>query len=117
MHKINVMLSSRPRLLSDVMRNLIARQPDMKVVGEVIDPNELLFALQTTSADVIIITPLKANGYPKICVELLKEHPQLRILILTENSETVYIFQSGSNRKCIKKPSERLIFNAIRNRQ
>ena len=115
MHKINVMLSSRPRLLSDVMRNLIERQPDMIIVGDVIDPIELLFALQTKSADVIIITPLKANGYPKICVQLLKKHPQLRILILTIESEAVFIYQSGLPRKHIEKPSEQVILDAIRN--
>ena len=115
MHKINVMLSSRPRLLSDVMRNLIERQPDMIIAGDVIDPIELLFALQTMSADVIIITPLKANGYPKICFQLLKKHPQLRILILTIESEAVFIYQSGLPGKRIEKPSEQVILDAIRN--
>ena len=109
------MLSSRPRLLSDVMRNLIERQPDMIIAGDVIDPIELLFALQTMSADVIIITPLKANGYPKICSQLLKKHPQLRILILTIESEAVFIYQSGLPRKRIEKPSEQVILDAIRN--
>ena len=60
MSKINVMFSSRPKLLSEVIRNLIEHQPDMQVVGEVVDPIELIFALRETSVDVVIITPLKA---------------------------------------------------------
>ena len=115
MPKINVMLSSRPKLLSDVMRNLIERQPDMIIVGDVIDPIELLYVLRTTSADVIIITPLKANGYPKICIQLLKKHPQLKILILTIESKAVFIYQSGLPRKRIERPSEQIILDAIRN--
>ena len=114
MHKINVMFSSRPKLLSEVIRNLIERQPDMKVVGEVINPLELIFALRETPVDVVIITPLKTNGEPRICIQLLKEHPRLRILILTEESEAVYIFQSGSPRKCIERPSEQTIIDVIR---
>ncbi len=114
MPKIYVMFSSRPKLLSEVIRNLIDRQPDMKVVGEVIDPIELIFALRETPVDVVIITPLKANGEPRICAQLLKEHPRLRILILTGESEAVYIFQSGSSRTCIKKPSEQVILDVIR---
>jgi DNA-binding NarL/FixJ family response regulator len=94
---------------------MIERQPDMKVVGEVIDPIELIFALRETSADVVIITPHKANGDPRICGQLLKEHPLLRILILTGESETAYIYQAGLYRKCIEKPSERSILSAIRN--
>lgn len=114
MAKINVMFSSRPKLLSDIIHNLINRQPDMEVVGEVIDPIELIFALRVMPVDVVIITPLKANGNPRICSQLLKEHPQLRILILTVESETVFIYQSGSRRKRIERPSERSILNAIR---
>jgi DNA-binding NarL/FixJ family response regulator len=84
------------------------------VVGEVINPLELIFALRETPVDVVIITPLKANGEPRICIQLLKEHPRLRILILTEESEAVYIFQSGSPRKRIERPSEQTIIDVIR---
>ncbi len=117
MPKINVMLSSRPKLLSDVMHNLIKRQPEMKLVAEVIDPIELIFALRITSADVVIITPLKANGNPKICGQLLKEHPRLKILILTQESERVYVYQSGFDRMRIEKPSEQTILDIILNRK
>ena len=114
MPKIKVMFSSRPKLLSEVIRNLIERQPDMQVVGEVIDPIELIFALRETPVDVVIITPHKANGDPRICSQLLKEHPLLRILILTGESEAIYIYQLGKQRKCIERPSEKLILDAIR---
>ena len=114
MPKINIMFSSRPKLLSEVIRNLIEHQPDMQVVGEVVDPIELIFALRETSVDVVIITPIKANGNPRICSQLLKEHPQLIILTLTEENEAVYIFQSGKGRECIEKPSEQSILGAIR---
>ena len=114
MHKINIMLSSRPRLLSDVMRNLIERQPDMIIVGDVIDPIKLIFALQVTPADVVIITPHKANGAPRICDQLLKEYPKLTILILTQESESVYIFKSGLHRKRIERPSEQTLLDMIR---
>ena len=114
MPKINVMFSSRPKLLSEVIGNLIERQPDMKAVGEVIDPIELIFALRKTPVDVVIISPLNANGEPRICLQLLKEHPKLRILILTEESEAVFIYQSGSNTERIERPSEQSILGAIR---
>ena len=88
----------------------------MIIVGDIIDPLELMVALQTMSADVIIITPLKANGYPKICIQLLNKHPQLKILILTiKKSEAVFIYQSGLPRKRIERSSEQVIPDAIRN--
>ena len=109
------MFSSRPKLLSEVIRNLIERQPDMRVAGEVIDPIELIFALRETSVDVVIVTPHKANGTPRICGQLFKEHPPLTILILVAESEAVYIYRSGTPRQCIEKPSEKTILDAIRN--
>jgi len=113
MPKIKVMFSSRPKLLSEVIRNLIERQPDMQVVGEVIDPIELIFALREKPVDVVIITPHRTDGDPRICIKLLKEHPKLRILMLTGESEAVYIFRAGSRRELIEKPSEQIIIDVI----
>jgi len=36
MKKIKVLLSSQPKLYAEVIRNLIAHQPDMEVVGELL---------------------------------------------------------------------------------
>lgn len=108
------MFSSRPKLLSEVIRNLIERQPDMVVVGEVVDPIELIFALRETPVDVVIITPHKVDGNPRICIQLLKEHPRLKILMLTGDSEALYIYQSGVRRNHIERPSEQVIINVIR---
>jgi hypothetical protein len=47
----------------------------MMMVGEVVDPIKLLNATRETAVDVVIVTPLKANGEPKICSHLLAEHP------------------------------------------
>lgn len=41
MHKINVMLSSRPELLSEVNRNLIERPSDMIVTEEYLYINQI----------------------------------------------------------------------------
>ncbi|RQV99016.1 DNA-binding response regulator [bacterium] len=114
MTKISIMLSSRPKLLSEVIRNLIENQPDMMLAGEVVDPLELLPALRETPVNVVVITPIKANGMPRICGQLLKEHPQLRILTLTPESETVTIYQSGSQKTCSERPTSQLILDVIR---
>ena len=108
------MLSSRPKLLSEVIRNMIEHQPDMAVVGEVIDPIELIFALRETPVDVVIITPHKANGDPRICVQLLKEHPLLKIVMLTGKNEAVFIYQKDFRKKHIEKPSKQMIIDIIR---
>ena len=114
MRKIRVMLASRPKMISDVIRNIIERQPDMLMVGEVIDPIKLLFATKETEVDVVIVTPLKADGEPKICSHLLAEHPRLKVVTLSSKGEAAYLYQSGIPRLCINEPCGQSIIGAIR---
>ena len=114
MQKIKVMLASRPQMLSDVIRNMIDRQPDMIMVGDVIDPIKLLFAIRETPVDVVIVTPLKANGEPKICSHLLMKYPSLKVFTLSAKGEAAYLYQSGVPKLRIDDPSGQSIFEAIR---
>jgi DNA-binding NarL/FixJ family response regulator len=114
MRKIKVMLASRPKMLSDVIRNIIERQSDMILVGDVIDPIKLLFASRETAIDVVIITPLKTDGVPRICSHLLAEYPHLKILTLSETGEAAFLYQLGCDKKCIDNPSEQSILCVIR---
>ena len=108
------MLSSRPKLLSVVIRNLIEHQPDMQVVGEVLDPLQLLRVSRQILVDVVIITALRANGEPKICHLLLAEHPLLKIVTQSASGETAYLYQSGLLKKRIDEPSGQAILDVIR---
>ena len=114
MEKIKVLLSSRPKLLSEVIRYLIEHQPDMEVVGEVLDPLQLLTVSRKTVVDVVIITPLKANGEPKICHQLLAEHPLLIIVTQSSKGDVAYLYQSGMDKQRIDEPSGPSILIAIR---
>jgi DNA-binding NarL/FixJ family response regulator len=111
---IKVLLSSRPKLLSEVIRNLIEHQADMEVVGEVLDPLQLLRFSRQILVDVIIITPLRANGEPKICHLLLAEHPRLKIVTQSASGEVAYLYQSGQLKKRIDEPSGQAILDVIR---
>ena len=114
MQKIKVMLASRPQMLSAIIRNLINRQPDMITVGDVIDPIKLLFAIREMPVDVVIVTPLKANGEPKICSHLLLEYPSLIVITLSAKGEAAYLYQSGTPKLRFDDPSGQTILSAIR---
>jgi len=114
MKKLKVLLSSRPKLLSEVIRYMIEHQPDMEVVGEVLDPLQLVNFSRKTVVDAIIITPLKANGEPKICHLLLAEHPLLIIVTQSSKGEAAYLYQSGMDKQRIEEPSGESILGIIR---
>jgi DNA-binding NarL/FixJ family response regulator len=86
----------------------------MEVVGEVLDPIELLFAARATPADAVIVTPLDSKGEPRICRHLLAEHPQLRIVTLSAKGEAAFLYESNSRKKRIDEPCARSILGAIR---
>ncbi len=114
MHKIKVMLASRPKIISDVIRNIIENQPDMMLLGEVIDPIQLIVATSEREVDVVIVTPLKAKREPIICRRLLTEHPNLKIIVLMAKGDTAYLYQSGSSKKTIKDLCAETILKIIR---
>lgn len=114
MEKIKVFLSSRPTLLSEVIRSLVDHQPDMEVVGEVLDPLQLLRATASTPVDAVIITPLKANGEPRICHQLLGEHPCLKIVTLSAEGDAAYLYQAGAPKQRIEDPSGETILDVLR---
>lgn len=114
MQKIKVMLASRPKMISDVIRNIIERQPDMILVEEVVDPIKLLFAIRETAVDVVIVTPLKVNGEPKICKHLLAEHPYLKIIVLVDEGDAAFLYETDSQKRQIDNPSADTIVTTIR---
>jgi chemotaxis response regulator CheB len=114
MKKIRVMLASRPRILSDVIGSIIDHQHDMIIVGSVIDPIKLLFAIRETAVDVVILTPLKANGEPIICMHLLVEQPLLIIVTQSAQGDAAYLYQKGMVKKRFEDPSAQSILLAIR---
>ena len=101
-------------MLSEVIRSMIGRQEDMEVVGEVLDPIELLIAARVMPVDVVIITPLKVDGEPRICSHLLAKHPLLKIIILSPDGETAFLYRSDLPKIRIDEPSEQEICSAIR---
>lgn len=114
MQKIKVLLASRPKMLSDVIKNLIECQADMQVVAEVLDPIDLLIVARATPVNVVIVTPLKANGEPRICRHLLEEHPNLKIVTVSEKGEVACLYQSGCDTRYFEEVSWQSILSAIR---
>lgn len=101
-------------MLSDVVRNMLERQPDMEVIGEVLDPIELLLTAKARPVDVVIVTPLDGEVEPGICRHLLAEQPRLKIITLQVNGEAAHLYETGTRPKRIEAPGEVSILGAIR---
>jgi DNA-binding NarL/FixJ family response regulator len=105
--------NSRPRIMREVMRQLINRQPDMEIVGEVLDLSAVIHTAQETAADVIIIAleDFLALGLGR---QLLAECPNATILALASQGDVAFIEQVCLGRREIAEPSEANILSALR---
>ena len=101
-------------MLSEVVRNMLERQPDMEVIGEVLDPIELLLTAKARPVEVVIVTPLDSEGEPGICRHLLAEQPRLKIITLQANGDAACLYESGKKKKRLAKLGEASLLGAIR---
>ena len=113
MRSIKVLLANDPAILREAVRAVIVRQPDMEVVGEILDPLGVLLAAKATEADVVVIG-LRDSEEPGLVSHLLAECPQVTVLGLASPGDTAIIVQMCLWRKEIVDPSEANILRALR---
>jgi DNA-binding NarL/FixJ family response regulator len=99
--------------MREVMRQLIKRQPDMEIVGEVLDLSALIRAAKETAADVIIVA-LEDSVALGLSSQLLAECPNVIILELASKGDVAFIGQVCLGRREIVEPSEANILSALR---
>ena len=114
MGKVRVLLANKPRMLRELLRSLIQRQADMEVMGEVLDPVELLLAVDETQADVVVVDLPESGEEPGICSHLLAEYPQLLVLALSPGRDRAILYRQSIIKEELSKLSEDEILEAIR---
>jgi DNA-binding NarL/FixJ family response regulator len=118
MKKISVLLANRPRMVRGLVREMIERQPDMEVVGEVLDPLDVISAAQETEADIVVIA-INNGEAQELRRRLLVQCPNVAILALSLSGGTAFIEQLRPQRREMVDPSEALYatkgFKLLRN--
>ena len=114
MGKVRVLLANKPRMLRELLRSLIQRQADMEVMGEVLDPVELLLAVDETQADVVVVDLPESGEEPGICSHLLAEYPQLLVLALSPGRDRAILYRQSIIKEELSKLSDDEILEAIR---
>ena len=91
MQPIRILLTAIPRMLAEVVRQVVAEQTDMVVVGEVTGGMDLLLAAGLTGADLVILG-LEDSQLPGVCSHLVGEYPQIKVLGLIQKA---FLYESG----------------------
>ncbi len=116
--KIRVFLADDHAILRSGLRMLIDTQFDMEVIGEAQDGNEALHKASELTPDVFLLDITMPNaGGLQIIPEILKAHPESRVLLLTMHDEPAYLrtaLAAGASGYVLKKSVDADLLSAIR---
>lgn len=113
MNQIRVLLAEMPQMLRDAFTQLVAGQPDMRLVGNLADPLGLLLAAGQTRTDAIIMG-LRDSEFPGICSHLLGEYPHIKVVGITRDGRRAFLYELRPQRAALGEVSPQDVLDAIR---
>jgi len=112
---IRVLVANHPRLMRESVLTTFADQPDIEIVGEVADEREISESVKKTLPNVVVIALDQPGTRPRICDELLREHPEVRVIaVAPETNYIVYYWASFEIHSNNIEASEEGMLNAMR---
>jgi chemotaxis response regulator CheB len=114
---IRVLVANRPRLMREMILTTFADQPDIEIVGEVGEESEIFESVKRTLPNFVVIALDDPGVRPPICDELLREHPEVRVIaVAPEKNFVVYYWASLNIHSNDIEASEEGILSAMRAR-
>ena len=117
MKRVRVLVANRPRLMRDLVLAVIADQPDIEVIGEVEDENQLTEMIEDAEPDILILTLDDADKRIAQCGFLLGRYPQMKIIALApEKNRGLFYWATVDVRTKPLESSEAGLLSALRER-
>jgi DNA-binding NarL/FixJ family response regulator len=118
MEKIRIILAEDHKVVRESIRDLLAKEEDLQIVGEAGDGLQAVELVNKLKPDVIVldVNMPRLNGI-EATKRIKAEQPQVKILILTAYDYDQYIFallEAGAAGYMLKDISSRELINAIR---
>lgn len=112
---IRVLVANHPRLLRETILTTFADQPDIEIVGEVTEEAEILQSVKRTLPNFVVIALDHPGLRPRVCDDLLREHPDVRVIaVAPEKNYVVYYWASLDIHSSNIEASEEGVLNALR---
>jgi len=97
-----------------VLQTLI-EQPDIEVVGEIKNEDEISDAVEVMCPDVLIISLDESDQRPPLCDIFLPRYPAMRILALApERNSSIFYWGSYDIHESLEEASEAGILSSLR---
>ena len=93
MEKSNrVLVANHPRLMREIVLTTFADQPDIEIVGEVENESDISASVKKTLPNVVVIALDQPGIRPRICDELLREHPGVRVIAVAPDKNYIMYY-------------------------
>jgi DNA-binding NarL/FixJ family response regulator len=118
MNSIRVLIADDHAIVRDGVRALLALSEDITVVGEAANGQQAIELARTLSPDVILMDiAMPGLGGLEATIEIRKDNPQAKILVLTQYEDREYIrrfLKAGVSGYVLKKTAGAELTTAIR---
>jgi chemotaxis response regulator CheB len=112
---IRVLVANRPRLMRETILATFADQADVEIVGEVADDSEIIESVNRTRPNFVVIALDQPGSRPRVCDDLLREHPEVRVIaVAPAKNYVVYYWASLDIHSSNIEASEEGMLNALR---
>jgi DNA-binding NarL/FixJ family response regulator len=101
-------------LLGEIIREILAHEPDMKIVREVANLPELLSTAELGRSDVVIACLAEGSDLPIAGRDLLDQHPHVKLLIVSKHGRHASLYRLRPERMAIDEVSPSALIAAIR---
>jgi len=116
MYTNRVLLAVDRQMDAQVLREALASEADMEVVGHVTEPMALLVRVARTGANVVLCSWPESSGIPAICTHLFAEYPGLLVIGLTESGVSAWVCQQKITVSPLPRPGIGDLLREIRQR-
>jgi len=113
LERTRILLVEMPRMLCDIITDVVGSQPDMVVVGELPERADLIPAVDRTQADVVVLG-LRDSELPDDCTPLFDAHPRSRLLGVAADGRRAFLYEMRPQRTPLGEVSPQGLLDAIR---
>lgn len=115
---VTVLLADDHKLFREGLKRILNMEPDLEVIGECADGNQVLEFCKRRKPDVVLldINMPAANGVVTT-EKLLEQHPDIKIIILSIHDDESYVFETlrkGASGYLLKDMEAESLIEAIR---
>jgi DNA-binding NarL/FixJ family response regulator len=115
MSAVRVLVANKPRLMQELVLATISDQPDIEIVGQVQNDEEIENAVAQTRPDFLIVALEKSDRLPRACRAVLEHHPHMKVIAIAPNrNSTMFYWTSLNIRSNRIESSEESVLSVLR---